>query len=80
MVLTSATAPGYATFFYLTSEQLTHGADCFVEILFRTIQCMSDVCEALPEHLVMQSDNTVSPSKTSYAHMACAWRRSRPYP
>ena len=74
MVLTGAIAHGYGTFFYLASERLTHGADCFLEVLFRTIQHVSDVREALPEHLVIQSDNnTVSQSKNSYAHMACAW-------
>lgn len=76
MVLTGAIAHGYGTFFFLASERLTHGADCFLEILFRTIQHVSDMCvdrdESLPEHLVIQSDNTTAQSKNTYVHMASA--------
>lgn len=77
MVLTGAIAHGYCTSFFLASERVTHGADCFLEVLFRTIQQVADVCTArgdsVPEHLVVQSDNTVSQTKNTYVHVAVAY-------
>ena len=77
MVLTGAIAHGYCTSFYLASERVAHGADCFLEVLFRTIQQVADICKRrgthMPEHLVIQSDNTVSQTKNTYVHIALAY-------
>ena len=77
MVLTAAIAHGYCTNFCMASERVNHGADCFLEILCCTIQHVVDICQArgwnLPEHLVIQSDNTVAQTKNSYVHLALAY-------
>ena len=77
MVLTGAIAHGYCTSFFLASERLTHGADCFLEVLFTTIQQVATICTTngwnMPEHLVIVSDNTVAQSKNSYVHLAAAY-------
>ena len=75
--LTAAIAHGYVTNFFLSSERVNHGPDCFLEQLFTTIQDVEDVCRErgwdMPEHLVVQADNTVAQCKNNWANLAIAF-------
>ena len=75
--LTAAIAHGYVTNFFLASERVNHGPDCFLEQLFTTIQDVSDVCREngwpMPEHLVVQADNTVAQCKNNWANLGLAY-------
>lgn len=75
--LTAAIAHGYVTNFFLASERVNHGPDCFLEQLFTTIQDVSDMCREngwpMPEHLVVQADNTVAQCKNTWANLAMAF-------
>ena len=75
--LTAAIAHGYVTNFFLASERVNHGPDCFLEQLFTTIQDVSDMCREngwpMPEHLVVQADNTVAQCKNNWANLALAY-------
>ena len=75
--LTAAIAHGYVTNFFLASERVNHGPDCFLEQLFTTIQDVFDMCREsgspVPEHLVIQTDNTVAQCKNNWANLAMAW-------
>ena len=72
---------GYCTNLYLASERINHGTDGFLEILCSTIECVRLICaqrgDDMPEHLVIQTDNTVSQSKNSFAHLFQALLVSR---
>ena len=72
---------GYCTNLYLASERINHGTDGFLEILCSTIECVHLICaqrgDDMPEHLVIQTDNTVSQSKNSFAHLFQALLVSR---
>ena len=75
--LTAAIAHGYVTNFWLASERVNHGPDCFLEQLFTSIQDVSDMCREngwpMPEHLVIQTDNTVAQCKNNWANLAMAY-------
>ena len=75
--LTAAIAHGYVTNFFLASERVNHGPDCFLEQLFTTIQDVFDMCREsgspVPEHLVIQTDNTVAQCKNNWANLAMAF-------
>ena len=75
--LTAAIAHGYVTNFFLASERVNHGPDCFLEQLCTTIQDVSDMCRekgwSMPEHLVVQADNTVAQCKNNWANLAMAF-------
>ena len=82
LVLTAAMAHGYCTCLYLASERINHGTDGYLEILSSTIEQVRLICQErgwdMPEHLVIQTDNTVSQSKNSASHifaaLLVAWR------
>ena len=65
-----AMAHGYCCDFYLADdENFFHGASFFCEILTRTLARVRRICAAkgqrMPEHLVVQSDNTTSQAKNA---------------
>ena len=77
MVFTAAIAHGYCTCFFMASERINHGSDAFCEVLSRTIEEVARICKEsgwkFPEHLVVQSDNTVAQAKNAYVNMFLAY-------
>ncbi|CAE7241926.1 unnamed protein product [Symbiodinium natans] len=65
-----AIAHGFCADFYIADdENFFHGASFFCEILTRTLARVKKICQeqgrAMPEHLVIQSDNTTAQAKNS---------------
>ena len=75
--LTAAIAHGYITNFFLSSERVNHGPDCFMEQVFTTVQDVQELCQErgweMPEHLVIQADNTVAQCKNTWANLGMAY-------
>ena len=71
MVVTGVLAHGFLGSLEFSDEQLLHGADAFCEILMLTLVRVRKICEqrgcAFPQHLVVQSDNTVAQCKNALA-------------
>lgn len=65
----------------MSSERINHGTDGFLEILCSTIESVRKICDEngqdMPEHLVIQTDNTVAQSKNSFSHLFMAFLVSR---
>jgi len=76
VVVTAAIAHGYCATIHWANEQVNHGADCFCEVLTRTLERVWEICREtgrpFPRHLIVQSDNTVSQAKNSVANMYLA--------
>ncbi|CAE7834952.1 unnamed protein product [Symbiodinium sp. CCMP2592] len=72
LVVTAALAHGFATgLFIQDSERVSHGANCFLDQLCRTIQVVR-AQGPCPEHLFLQTDNTTALSKNSSSHLFAA--------
>ena len=70
LVVTCAWAHGFCCDFYVSHDEIQpHGASAFCEEITRTVQRVRDICRRnnwqVPEHLVIQSDNTTSQAKNS---------------
>ncbi len=70
MVCTLAIAHGWTCDFFLTDDEvLSHGASHFCEVLSQTLDRVAEMAERdgiqVPQHLVIQSDNTTSQAKNS---------------
>ena len=69
LALTGVIAHGFCTTLHWANENLEHGAACFLEVLVRTICKVQQICQQrkvpFPQHLVIQSDNTVAQAKNS---------------
>lgn len=70
LVVTGSIAHGYCTDIYITDDEvMSHGGSAFCEILTRTLERVSRICERagipMPAHLVVQSDNTTAQAKNS---------------
>ena len=68
LVITVVIAHGYCTDFYVADDEVMfHGASTFCEILVRTLERVRLICESrgqsMPQHLVVQSDNTTAQAK-----------------
>ena len=70
-VLTACLAHGYRIGVFLQDEErTTHGAACFIEQIAITLEDIAKECNGkLPDHLVLQTDNTVALSKNSASHV-----------
>ena len=81
MVLTAAIAHGWCANVLLAQDNLNHGADAFCEVLCRTLEHVWRICKrtgrAMPAHLVIQSDNTVSQAKNTFVTMFLAYLVSK---
>ncbi len=68
-VLTAAIAHGWFTSFFAQNEYLNHGSSHFCEILVRTLDRVWVESQTsgrpFPQHLIIQSDNTVAQAKNS---------------
>lgn len=75
VVITAALAHGYTTSWFLAPDELTHGADAYCEVLCQVAQEVSQVLgpRPLPQHLVLQVDNTVSQAKNGHVGAFCAY-------
>ena len=77
LVLTAAIAHGYGTFFFVADEDLTHGADAFLDVLERVLETVWAECRReglrFPDHLVVQSDNTTAQAKNSEVNVFMAY-------
>ena len=72
MVCTLAMAHGWTCDFFLADDEvLSHGASHFCELLSQTLDRVAEMAEAdgleMPQHLVVQSENTTSQDKNSLA-------------
>ncbi|CAJ1363654.1 unnamed protein product, partial [Effrenium voratum] len=70
IVVHLALAHGYCADFYLADdENFFHGASFFCEVLTRTLARVQRMCasrgHAMPDHLVVQADNTTAQAKNS---------------
>jgi hypothetical protein len=83
LTFTCAMAHGYCVDLYMATEQINHGASAFNEILCRTITNVKKICRErglpFPQHLVVQSDNTVSQAKNQHACLFLATLVARRY-
>ena len=77
LVLTAAIAHGFATFFFICDEDVTHGASAFCDMITRIVDKVEEVCRRsgvrFPEHLVVQTDNTVAQAKNSEGNCFLAY-------
>lgn len=72
-VITAVLAHGHCSaVFAQDAEVLTHGADCVLEQLLRVLQHCHNK-GPLPQHIVLQTDNTCAWSKNSTSHLFAAW-------
>ena len=71
LVCTAALAHGWVTSVFLNDDVVNHGADAFVEVVLQVLEQVSQVSQEtgrpMPEHLVIQADNTSSQCKNSLA-------------
>ena len=60
---------------FLAPDELTHGADAYCEVLCQVVQEVSQVLgpRPLPQHLVLQVDNTASQAKNGHVGAFCAY-------
>ena len=70
MVLTAAIAPGWTVEFFRADDEVTlHGASHFCDVLTKTLERVQDIADregrGMPNHLVIQSDNTIAQAKNS---------------
>lgn len=76
-VFTASWAHGYCCDLYMANESVNHGSDAFLEVLCQTIQRVKVLCveqgRPFPEHLVIQSDNTVAQAKNQHVMLFLAW-------
>jgi len=68
-VLTAVICHGWCTCVYLADEEVNHGGNSFCELICRSLEKVAAICHRtgrpMPQHLVIQSDNTVSLCKNS---------------
>lgn len=80
-VFTAAMAHGYGTFFFIADEHVSHGASAFCEVLLRVVEAVWDKCRSsgisFPQHLIVQSDNTVAQAKNSLVNLFLAFLVSK---
>jgi len=81
LVCTAAVAHGRVTAVHLSDEALNHGSDCFVEVVLRVMtkvwQVSQETGRPMPQHLVIQADNTTSQCKNQVAVLFLALLVSR---
>ena len=81
LVCTAAVAHGWVTAVYLSDEALNHGSDCFVEVVLRVMtkvwQVSQETGRPMPQHLVIQADNTTAQCKNQVAVLFLALLVSR---
>jgi hypothetical protein len=77
MTVTGVLAHGFHGSLEFSDEQLLHGADAFCEVLMLTLVRVHQICQRrrqpFPQHLVIQSDNTVAQCKNSVATVFLAY-------
>jgi hypothetical protein len=77
LVLTGAMAHGWCTCLYTHHESLPHGANLFCEVLCQTVERVYQISRTsgrrFPQHLVVQSDNTVAQAKNECAFLLLAF-------
>ena len=76
MTVTCGIAHGWCTGFFVQQETLSHGSNAFLEILCQLLDKVAEICRAtgrrFPQHLVIQTDNTVAQTKNSHAAAFCS--------
>ena len=76
LVCTAALAHGWCTYVCLADDDLNHGADAFAEVLLRVLEEVYKVSQAtgrpMPQHLVVQADNTTAQCKNGLGTMLLA--------
>ena len=76
LVCTAALAHGWCTYVCLADDDLNHGADAFGEVLLRVLEEVYKVSQAtgrpMPQHLVVQADNTTAQCKNGLGTMLLA--------
>ena len=82
LVLTAAIAHGFGTFIFIADDQsVSHGSNAFCDVLLKVIEAVWEQCRRsgvkFPEHLVVQSDNTVAQAKNQYVTLFLAYLVSR---
>ena len=77
LVFTAAIAHGFATFFFVADECVSHGASAFCEVLTRVVEKVHEMSRRsgvpVPAHLVVQTDNTVAQAKNSEVNCFIAY-------
>ena len=68
-VLTAAICHGWCTCVYVADEEVNHGGNSFCELICRSLDKVAAISRRtgrpMPQHLVIQADNTVSLCKNS---------------
>ena len=78
MVLTAVLAHGWSTGVYVCDDETVQGgANMITELISRTLQSIFDRKGCIPQHLCIQTDNTVSFSKNSDTHVWMAYMVGR---
>ena len=76
-VFTLAIAHGWCTAAYVQDEVQNHGSSAFCEVLLRVVEHVWVTCRtsgrAFPQHLVIQSDNTVAQAKNQHCFLVLAF-------
>lgn len=77
LVFTAAIAHGFATFFFIADECVSHGASAFCEVLTRVVEKVHEMSRRsgvpVPAHLVVLTDNTVAQAKNSEVNCYIAY-------
>ena len=82
LVLTAAIAHGFGAFVFIADDKsVSHGSNAFCDVLLRVIEAVWGQYRRsgvkFPEHLVVQSDNTVAPAEKRYVTLILAYPLSR---
>ena len=76
-VLSAVMCHGWATCIFLTPETIHHGAAHYCDLICRSLDVVSERAKKLgkpmPQHLVVQADNTTAQSKNSLASVFLAY-------
>ena len=70
-VLSAVLCHGWSTSVYLSPEEINHGADNWCELIARSLENVAEISRRtgrpMPQHLVIQADNTTAQCKNSLA-------------
>ena len=76
-ILSAVLCHGWCTCIFTADEELSHGAGAFCEILCRALDEVQRISRetgrAIPQHLVVQSDNTTAQTKNSLSSVFMAY-------
>ena len=76
LVLTASLAHGWCTSLFVQHDNASHGANAFCEVVCRTIEMVAKLSQTsgrpMPQHLIIQADNTVAQAKNETAFLFLA--------